>query len=197
MELMELIAMMAVQAYSQKRAAEAQAAEAEFERKEALANSEQAAADERLSAQIAEAEGVETALAGEQAEAKAKVGMAARGGRLDVGTNFLLSLQNAAITEWEVFKANLSGRRRTDALGAESQAYLRQAFQLETRKANIKQAGRLKVATTVLGGLGQAYLMRGSSSSSFTGSAASTGSGAYGGTRGGGPTGGASRSMRM
>jgi hypothetical protein len=176
-----MLAMMAVQAFAQHKAAKAQEAEAEFQRKEALANAEQAAADEKLSEQIAEAEGVEAVLAGEQAEARARVGMAARGGRLDVGTNFLLSLQNAAMTEWEVFKTNLGGRRRTERFGAESLAFLREASQLEVRKANIRQAGKLAVATTVLGGLGQASMMRGSGSSpSFARSQGASGVGASG-----------------
>ena len=148
------LAVLFIGAFAQHRASKAQAAEAEFQRRESLANAAQAAADEKLSQQIGEAEGVEALLAGEQESARARVSAAARGGRGDVGTNFILSLQNDAITEWEVFKANLGTRRRTERFGAESQSFIRQAFQLETKKANIKQAGRLGVATTILGGLG-------------------------------------------
>jgi len=191
-----MIASMVLQVAAQKKAAQAAAQEAEFQRREALANQKQAAADAKLSAQVAEAEGVEARLEGEALESSRKVAQAASGGRIDVGTNFLISVQDAARTDWEVFKANLGSTQRTNRFAAEANSYLREAGQLSVKKRNIRSAARLQMASTVVGGFGRAYSLSGSGSSpSYTGSAASTGSGAYGGTGGGGPTGGGSRSI--
>ncbi len=160
-----MLASMALQVVAQKKAADAASQEAEFQRQEALANQRQAEADARLSAQVAEAEGVEARLEGEALEASRLVAQGASGGRVDVGTNFLIRIQDAARTDWEVFKANLGSTQRTNRFAAEANSYLREAGQLSVKKRNIKSASRLGMASTVLGGLGKAYSLSGGGNS--------------------------------
>lgn len=155
-----LLGAAALQAFSQIRAGQAQAQEIEFERREVLGNAARARADARLSERIGEAESVELALEAEQRAGTLRVQQGASGGRTDVGTNFLIRIQAAAQSEFELFKANLVSRRRTERFIDEALSLTRQAGVLKTRARNVKKAGLLGAATTILGGIGQAKTLR-------------------------------------
>jgi hypothetical protein len=155
-----LIGSMALQAFSQIRAGEAQAEENEFQRQEVLGNAARARADAKLSAQIGEAEGVELAIEAAKREGALRVRQGASGTRTDVGTNFLLRMQLAAENEYGIWKANLASRRRTGRFLDEAMGLERQAGVLRIRGKNIKSASKLGAATTILGGLATAKTNR-------------------------------------
>ena len=151
----------ALQAFSQIRAGQAQAQEIEFERREILGNAARARADARLSERIGEAESVELALEAEQRAGTLRVQQGASGGRTDVGTNFLIRIQLAAKEEFELFKAGLISRRRTERFIDEALSLTTQAGVLKARAKNVKTSGLLGAATTILGGIGTVSLLRG------------------------------------
>ena len=150
-----LIASMVIQLAAQRQQAKAAAEEAEFQRQEALANAAQAEADAKLSAQTAEAESVEARMEGERIAGSRRVAQGASGGRTDVGTNFLIRIQDAARVEWEVWKTGLSGAQRTNVLASESSAFKREADQIGRRISNIRTSSQLSQANTILGGFNQ------------------------------------------
>ncbi len=152
-----MIAMMAVSAYSSYRQGQAQAQQARFQESEALANAAAAAADAKESERIATAEATEVALEAEKRKGAARVRRAAGGGRTDVGTNFALSLQDDAQAEWEIFKAGLTGRRRTERFTAESLGFIRQAKQYGIAATTASELGILGAGTSALGQLGRGY----------------------------------------
>ncbi len=151
-----LLASTFMQAFSKIRAGQARAQELELERAELLGNAARARADARLSERIGEAEGVELALAAERKAGSLRVAQGASGGRTDVGTNFLIRIQSAAESEFEIFKANLASRRRTGRFLDEALGLTRQAGMLRLRAKSVKAASKLGAATTILGGFGQA-----------------------------------------
>ena len=155
-----LLGSMALQAFSQIRAGQAQAEEIGFQRQEILGNAARARADARLSERIGEAESVELALEAEQRAGTLRVQQGASGGRTDVGTNFLIRIQVAAKSEFELFKANLISRRRTERFIDDALSLTTQAGVLKSRAKNVEKAGLLGAATTILGGIGQAKTLR-------------------------------------
>jgi len=155
-----LLGAMALQAFSQVRAGQAQAEEIGFQRQEILGNAARARADARLSERIGEAESVELALEAEQRAGTLRVRQGASGGRTDVGTNFLIRIQEAARSEFELFKTGLISRRRTERFIDEALSLTTQAGVLKSRAENVETAGLLGAATTILGGIGQAKTLR-------------------------------------
>lgn len=155
-----LLGAMALQAFSQVRAGQAQAEEIGFQRQQVLGNAARARADARLSERIGEAESVELALEAEQEAGTLRVQQGASGGRTDVGTNFLIRIQAAAKSEFESFKASLISRRRTERFIDEALSLTTQAGVLKSRARNVEKAGLLGAATTILGGIGQAKTLR-------------------------------------
>lgn len=144
--------LLAVSAFGRIMAGAAKAREIEMQRQEMLGNAARAKADAELSARIGEAEGVELALEAEQRAGTLQVQQAASGGRTDVGTNFLIRIQGAAESEWEIFKANLISRRRTTMFIEEAAAFRRQAKILKLRGKAVRQAAILGSGTSMLGG---------------------------------------------
>ena len=154
-----------LQAFAQKKAADYQAQEVDQQADDSMLRSQQARADKRASDIVGEAEGVETMMAGEAQQASERVRMGASGGRLDVGTNFLLGLQNKAWAEWDTFKKNYGSRARSDKFQAEANWHVRDAFRLRAKSQNIRTMGRTQMFGTIMGGLGKSYLLSGGGNS--------------------------------
>jgi len=147
------LGMMALQAFSSIKQGQAQAQQAKFAEREALANAAQAKADAAESERIGQLEAMETLAEQERIKGAARVSRAGGGGRTDTGTNWLLSIQDANLAEFEVWKTGYQARRRTDNYTTESLGYIRQAGQYKIAAKNAKTMGFLGAATGVLGGL--------------------------------------------
>ena len=148
-----MLAMMAVQAFSSIKQGQAQAQQAKFAEREALANAAQAKADAAESERIGQLEALETLAEQERIKGAARVSRAGSGGRTDTGTNWLLTIQDANLAEFEVWKTGYQARRRTDNYTSESLGYIRQAGQYKIAAKNAKTMGYLGAASSVLGGL--------------------------------------------
>jgi hypothetical protein len=121
-----------------------------------------------------------------------KAKLAASGADIGVGTPILL--QEELAEELELENRLIGHEGEVAAMRYESEAELH-----KVRGDNARSAGRINMTNTLLQGFGMGamFAKMGGMFSGQTGtfSSASTGSGPYAGTMGGGPTGGASRSM--
>ena len=157
-----MIASTIMQVAAQRKQAQAAAQEAEWQRENALADAARATSEAKFGQQMLEAEGVEAAYEAEAIKGTQLVNQAAGGGGL-VGTNLLLRIQLSDQLEWQRTKSAMAGRFGVEQKRAEATGYVRNAFQLMTRQQNINTASRYKQAGTIMGGVAQAYGMRGSS----------------------------------
>jgi len=113
--------------------------------------------------------------------------MSARGGRI-TGSNLLLLTDTAR--EFEADAGMIMYNYQLKA------TQLRTAGAIARYQGQVaRRASRIRATADILGGAGKMYMMGRKPGGGYTSSQAARGAGAYGGTMGGGPTGGGSRSM--
>lgn len=121
----------------------------------------QAEADALVASRRTDFEQMQALREGEAIKGSQLVGMAASGGRIDVGTNFLLRLQQSEETELDNFLIGLEGRTEANRLTAEAEANKRKASMLRSQAGyygragkSARTAGKLGAASAILGGFG-------------------------------------------
>lgn len=168
-------------AMGEKQKGEAQAAWLKYD--SALAKREAEITEKKTSYEVASLR-----RQGEKFKAEQRATVGASGVRLE-GSPLEVLAETASEIERDALMTRYAGK-------VEEKKYMAQSALLKTQGKYAKKAGNLSALTTLISGAGAlgfyGYAQGWGKTGSF--SPASTGSGAYGGTMGGGPTGGASRS---
>ena len=159
----------ALGALSSYRQGQAQSAQYGMERQKALYDASLADFDAKMAEMDAatarrrtDFEQMQGLREGEAIKGSQLVSMGASGGRIDVGTNFQLRMQQDAENELDNFLIGLEGRTEANRFTAEAGASKRKAAMLRSQAGyygkagrNAKRAGLLGAAAGVLGGFGQ------------------------------------------
>ena len=170
---------LAISAASAMMQAKAAADLAAAQEQEALANAQSAESDAVAQEKKTDFEQMQSLREGEAAMGSLRVNMGASGGRTDVGTNFMVRMQQSQESELDNFLVGLEGRTRQSKLEAEADQYRKQAKYYKKAGSNARISGGLGVANAVLGGLSK---YGGTGTTGSTGSAASTSSAGFAGS---------------
>jgi len=145
-------ASIAVSAMSAMMQAKAAADKAAAQEQEALANAQSAESDAVAQEKKTDFEQMQSLREGEAAMGSLRVNMGASGGRTDVGTNFMVRMQQSQESELDNFLVGLEGRTQQSKFEAEADQYKTQAKYYKKAGSNARISGGLGVANAVLGG---------------------------------------------
>ena len=143
-----------LQGLSAYRQGQYQASQYEAQRQQELYNARIAEADAAAAQRRTEFEQTRAAMEAEQIMGRMRVGMGASGARTDVGTNFLIRLQQSAESELDNYLIGLEGRTMVGKYKSEAAQRRAQAGMYGTMAKSAKRAGTLGAAATILGGFG-------------------------------------------
>jgi hypothetical protein len=149
-----MLASMALQSYSSLRQGQAQAQQYEAQRQESLDNARLAKSEARAAKIRTDFNQLQHLRGSQAVMGRMKVAQGDSGGRTDVGTNFLIRLQQKAESELDNFLIGLEGRSEVAKARSEKEHHLRQAGIYRQGAINALTIGKLGAATAVLGGLG-------------------------------------------
>lgn len=152
-----VIGMIALQAFSQVRAGQAQAAQLKAKQRMTLYNAKIAEADAAAARRKTDFEQTRAALEAEQIAGRLRVRQGASGARTDVGSPLLIRAQQWAESELDNFLIGLEGRTRVSRFESEAALERVQADVYGQSARNARRAGYLGAGTTILGGLGSMY----------------------------------------
>jgi hypothetical protein len=121
---------------------------------QALANAKIAEADAKAMEQKTDFEQMKQLREGEAVMGSLRVNMGASGGRTDVGTNFLIQMQQADESELDNFLIGLEGRTQVSKYRSEAAQQKIQAKYYAKAGKNARIGGLLGAGSAILGGAG-------------------------------------------
>lgn len=140
--------------YSQYQQGQARANELQMQRYQSLYNARIAEADAAAAARKADFEQMQHLRESEAVMGSMRAVQGASGARTDVGTNFLIRLQQSAESELDNFLIGLEGRTEAGKYKSEAEMHKIQASYFGKAAKSARRAGKLGAVTAILGGFG-------------------------------------------